>query len=244
VEAPPASEQPLALVVADTESIPGGDAIAFLQKCLDHYNQQSIAGYSLRMHKQERIGGKLQPSEEIEVCFRTKPYSVFMHWLRGERLAANVLYVEGMNDGKMLVRPAGIAGKLVKVVSRDPEGEEAKQSGRYPVTQLGPKKTLERTLKDWKAASNSATSKIEFLGMRNLREAGDRLCYALRRTCTPSGTDDAAEITIYVDKETSFQVGTVLKDAAGKLLGEYIYRDIQLNPVFKPNQFESSAVAP
>lgn len=57
--------------VADAESIPGGDAIDFLQKCLDHYNQQSIAGYSLIMHKQERIGGKLQPSEEIEVSFRT-----------------------------------------------------------------------------------------------------------------------------------------------------------------------------
>ena len=28
----------------------------------------------------------------------------------------------------------------------------------------------------------------------------------------------------------------------GKLIGEYLYRDIHLNPEFKPNQFEASAL--
>ena len=79
--------------------------------------------------------------------------------------------------------------------------------------------------------------------LRKVREAGDRLCYALRRTCAEPEEDQVTEVTIYIDKETWFQIGSVLKAEDGKLIGEYIFRDIHLNPTFKPNQFERSAVS-
>jgi hypothetical protein len=241
-EVSPAAESPLAQAAAGEESLPAGDPVAQLQKCLEHLNQQNIQDYSLTMHKQERIGGTLQPSEDIEVHYRAKPHSVFMHWLQGARRADSVLYVEGANNGNMLVHPSGLAGRLVKVVSRDPEGEEARQSGRYPITQFGLKEMLKRSVKNWQEAKDSGNCRMEYLGLRKIREAGDRLCYVLRRTCNPPEPDGVAEVTVYIDKDTCFQVGSVLKDAQGRLLGEYIYKDIQLNPQFKPNQFEASAL--
>jgi hypothetical protein len=238
----PAREQPLTETAAGEEPLPTGDPVAQLQKCLDHFNEQNIMGYSLIMHKQERIGGVLQPSEEVQVYYRAKPHSVFMHWLQGTKRADSVLYIEGANNGNMLVHPSGIAGRLVKVVSRDPEGEEARQAGRLPITQFGLKLSLERSLKNWQAAKESGSCRIEYLGVRKLREVGDRLCYVLRRTCNPPDSDGIAEVTIYLDKETCLPVGNVSKDAQGNLIGEYIYKDIQLNPQFKANQFESSAL--
>jgi hypothetical protein len=234
--------EPQAALVASQEPLPVKDPLAFLEKCLERYDQTGIQGYSCTFQKQERVNGKLMPSEDVEVFFRTKPHSIFMRWLRGAQRAAAVLYVEGENKNQMLVHPTGVAGTFVKVVSRDPEGAEARQAGRYPITQFGLKKTLERTIKDWKAARDKGTLQVAYLGVRKVHEAGDRLCYTIRRTIAQPEKDGLAQVTVYLDKETWFQVGTVLKGEENKLLGEYLFRDIQLNPKLKPNQFESSAL--
>ena len=238
-------EAPLeSAAVADQEALPDPKPIAFLKKCLDKFDQDGIQGYSCILHKQERIGGQLQPSEDVELFVRTQPFSVFMHWLRGQRLADSALYVEGENDGKMLAHPAGLAGALIKVVSRDPDGADAKQSGRYSIKDAGLKNGLLRTYKTWKAGEDEGTLHVEYLGLRKVREANDRLCYTLRRKYEKPAEDGTNEVTIYIDKEHWFQIRSVIKDAEGKLIGDYIFRDIQLNPKFKPNQFESSALAP
>jgi hypothetical protein len=239
---PPAEQEPTATVVATQEPLPTKDPVTFLEKCLKRYEVEGIKGYSAVFQKQERLASKLQPSEEIQVYIREQPFSVFMHWLRGVSRADKVLYVEGENNGMMLVHPSGLAGALVKVVTKDPEGAEARQSGRYTIKTMGLKRTLERTHKDWKAAQDEGTLQVEYLGVRKVREAGDRLCYTLRRTQKPDSYG-VTQITIYIDKESWLQVGTVQKDADNKLMGEYMYRDIHLNPKFKPDQFTPAAVS-
>ena len=202
-----------------------------------------IRGYRLIMHKQERIGTVLQPSEEIEVYFREKPHSVFMHWLRGQRKAESVLYVDGENGGQMLAKPTGIGGLFVKVAARDPEGDDAKQSGRYSLREFGLRNNMVRTIKYWKAAKEKGALEVKYLGVRKVREAGDRLCYTLRRFCKEPEDDGCTEMTFYIDKETWFRVGAVLKGEGGKLMGEYMFRDIQINPEFKPNQFKPAILS-
>jgi hypothetical protein len=49
-------------------------------------------------------------------------------------------------------------------------------------------------------------------------------------------------VTAFIDKETRFQVGTLLRGPGEVLLGQYAYRDIQLNPSFPPDQFEPAAL--
>jgi hypothetical protein len=239
-----AEAPPLAAAVKDQEPLPDPNPVAFLKKCLERFDQEHIQGYSCILHKQERIGGQLQPSEDIELFVRTQPFSVLMHWVKGQRLAESALYVEGQNDGKMLAHPAGLAGALVKVVSRDPDGPDAKQSGRYSIKDAGLKNGLLRTYSAWKAAEEEGVLHVEYLGIRKVREANDRLCYTLRRKYEKPDEEGTSEVTTYIDKENWFQIRSVLKDAEGKLIGDYIFRDIQLNPKFKPNQFEASILTP
>jgi outer membrane lipoprotein-sorting protein len=47
---------------------------------------------------------------------------------------------------------------------------------------------------------------------------------------------------MYVDKETWLQVGSVLKGEEGQLIGEYFFRDVKLNPRFKPGTFTRDAL--
>jgi hypothetical protein len=240
--AAPTAAEPLAAPSVSQEPLPTGDVIAFLDKCVERYDQQQIKGYRVILHKQERIGGKLQPSEEIECFYREKPYSVFMHWLRGQRKAESSLYVEGENGGKMLAKPAGLAGLLVPVVERDVDGADARQSGRYTMKEFGLKAAIQKTCRDWKTAKERGSLRVEYLGVRKLREAGDRLCYTLRRTCLVPEEDGVTDVTIYIDKENWLQVGSILKSDDGKLIGEYIFRDLRINPSFKANRFKRAAL--
>src|SRR5262245_3327735 len=77
------------------DALPDKDPVAFLTRCLERYNQRGIKGYRLTMQKQERLGGVLHPTEEIDVYFREQPHSVLMKWVKGQRLASRALYVEG-----------------------------------------------------------------------------------------------------------------------------------------------------
>jgi hypothetical protein len=238
-----ASAKPLAPVSDAQEPLPAPDPIAFLEKCVERHENEGIQGYTALMLKQERIGQKLQPSEEIQIFHREKPRSTFMRWLRGQRRAAAVLYVEGENKGMMLVHPTGLAARLAPVVALDPEGPEAKDAGRYSVKEAGLHEGLVRTLRDWKLARDKGTLRVEYLGVRKVVEAGNRDCYTLQRKCQPGENQGILEVTVYIDKETWRQVRTVLKGEDNKLLGDYVYRDIRINPEFKPNQFQRSAVA-
>jgi outer membrane lipoprotein-sorting protein len=130
----------------------------------------------------------------------------------------------------------------VKVVERDVDGEDARQSGRYTMKEFGLKIAVQKTYRDWKAAKDKGMFRVQYLGIRKVREAGNRLCYTLRRTCTVPEEEGVTEVTIYIDKENWLQVGSILKGEDGKLIGEYMFRDLRINPEFKPNQFKRSAL--
>lgn len=217
--------------------------VAFLEDCLRRYARE-IKGYHCTMQKQERIDGRLQSREIVDVLYRNQPHSALLHWKEGARKAEAALFVEGENNGKMLARPTGVLARTVagNVVERDVEGSDARASGRYPLTQFGIRKGTERTLKAWKAAQDRGQLDVKYLGVQKIKEAGDRPCYKLRRAYAAPETDGVTELTIYVDTDTWLQVGSVLKGEGGKLIGEYFFRDIELNPTFAPGQFERSAL--
>jgi hypothetical protein len=227
---------------ADIERLARTDPVAFFEQCLRRYARE-VKGYSLTMHKQENIGGKIHPTEVIEVHFLDKPHSVFFNWQEGARLAERALYVEGQNDGKMLARPKGGVARLVAgdVVARDVNGPDARQSARSTLDQFGFKKTMERSLVAWKAAREEKTLQFEYQGVKKIKEAGNRDCWVLRRTArTPE--NDVKETTLYFDTETWLQVGIVQKDAEGLLVASYWFRDIKLNPEFKNDQFQPASL--
>jgi hypothetical protein len=228
----------------EMERLAHKDPVAFLKNCIRRY-QRDVQGYHLIMQKQERLGGRLQPTEVIDVWFREKPFSVLLKWLHGAGRAEKALYVEGQNGDQTLVRPAGalarkIAGDVLRI---DPTSAEARQSGRYSIKEFGLNKGALRTLASWEDAAKEDALHVEFLGVIQVKEAGDRPCWALRRTryARPEN-DGVTELTVYYDTETWLQVGSVLKGEEGKVIGSYFFRDIQLNPTFKPKQFDRSAL--
>src|SRR5207248_3019540 len=94
--APPAARGELAPAATPMEELARREPVHFLEECLRRY-ERDVHGYRCVLHKQERIAGRLQPRELIDVCFRERPHSVLFRWREGARKAEAVLYVEGQN---------------------------------------------------------------------------------------------------------------------------------------------------
>ena len=84
---------------------------------------------------------------------------------------------------------------------------------------------------------------VEYVGLKKIPEVGDRECYILKRPHYDKPEEDGVmSATFYIDKETWLQVGSVLKGAEGELIGAYYFRDIQLNPDFRPGTFSAAVL--
>lgn len=223
------------------ERLARNDPIAFIRECIRRYDRE-VQGYTTTLHKQERSDGKLQLREEIGVAFREKPFSVLLRWKEGTRRAAAVLYVKGENRDQLLVRPAGLLA-VAGIVARDPQGEEAKKAGRYPLTEFGIKFGMQRTLSTWQRAKKAEALHVEYLGVKKPRELGGRPCWVLRRTRYAKPAEEGViESTLYIDTDNWLQVGIVLKGEENKLIGEYFFGDLKINPDFPQSTFSRDAL--
>jgi hypothetical protein len=221
---------------AKMESLAKSDPVAFFRQCLRRYDRE-VTGYTCTLVKTERLDGKVQPEETIAVWFREEPFSALLEWEKNARLAKRSLYVKGQNNDKLLVLPNGRILSLAGVVSRDPDGPSAKSSSRYPQTEFGIKIGTERTVNDWEAAKARNALHVDYLGPKKVPEVGDRVCYVFHRSHYDKPEQDGIiDATMYIDKDTWLQVGSVLKSDDG-LVGQYFFRDIKLNPDFKPDTF-------
>lgn len=224
------------------ERLAKDDPIAFLRECIRRYDRE-VKGFTAMLRKQERLEGQLQNTEQIEVAFREEPFSVLMRWKEGARRAAAVLYVKGENRDQLLVLPAGFLS-VAGVVARRPDGEEAKKAGRYPLTEFGIKIGMQRTLASWERANKAGALHVEYLGVKIIKEAGNRPCWVLRRTryAAPEGNEGITGLTVYIDKDSWLQVGSVIEGQEGTLIGEYFFRDIKVNPDFPSDTFTREAL--
>jgi hypothetical protein len=226
---------------AEMKRLAANDPIAFLETCIQRYDRE-VQGYTATLVKQERLEGRLQRRETIDVFFREKPFSVVMKWKEGARRATATLYVKGENRDQLLARLSG-AFSLAGIIPRDPHGSDAKKESRFPIDEFGIKIGMQRTLAAWKKADKNHSLHVEFLGVKKIREVGGRSCWVLKRSGYTKPEDDGITgLTTYIDKETWLQVGTNLKGEQNQLIGEYIFRDIKLNPDFPPDTFTRDAL--
>jgi hypothetical protein len=211
--------------------------VELLREILAKYEEQGIRGYTCTLAKHERVKGKLHEPEVIECWFKEEPFSVFMHWKEGADRARASLYVAGENRNMMCVRPK-LGGFVVGYVDRAPDSADARESTRYLITEFGLRCGTERTYRAWKKLQERGeTLRTEYLGRRNVPEAGARDCHVLVRHCSEREDDGMTKLTVYIDAETWQQVGTVL-EANGELIGSYFFRDIVVNPEFDAKRFK------
>ncbi len=226
-------------------------------KARSDYIQEHIRDYSCRLIKRERINGELQPHQFIEVSMRCEqridgdlvhPMAVFMQYLApGTVKDRRVLYVEGQNDGKMLVRKGGRLLKYAKI-EVDPNGSTARRESNYPITDVGFDKIIERLIEKVEediendpAATNTLVSHF-----RNAR-VGDRVCTHIQVIHPqPAAGIKFHKASLYIDDQLQVPIRLVVYDwppSPGQpppLMEEYIYVNLKLNVGLSDADFSKS----
>ena len=101
-----------------------------------HEFDHNIRDYSCTFIKRERIDGELGDYQHIFMKVRSQPFSVYMRFLQPFP-GREVLYVNGQNDGELLVLESGWKRRLLGRLQLDPEGAVAMRGQRYPITRVG-----------------------------------------------------------------------------------------------------------
>lgn len=230
---------------AEMEKLAKDDPIGFVEACLRRYNRE-VQGYKGVLEKQERVGGTLNDAEVVTIAFREKPHSALMIWQKGAGLAERSMYVEGENNNKLLARPNGGFARFAvgDIVERDVDSEDARKTSRYTMAQFGMKKATERVLGSLRDGKDSGDLNVEYLGIKKLKEAGDRPCYVLQRVFAKPDEEGIQKAVVSFDTENWLQIGTLLTKENGDLVAAYYFRDLEINPDFKPEQFTRAALKP
>ncbi|HWB01317.1 MAG TPA: DUF1571 domain-containing protein, partial [Pirellulales bacterium] len=108
---------------------------------------QAIRDYSCVLIKRERIGNELVGPHRMAIKVRQDPFSVYLSYqspssFRGQE----AIYVEGQNNNKVIGHLTGMKHRLFGAVSLNPRGTIAMRGNRYPITDVGLKRMLERII--------------------------------------------------------------------------------------------------
>jgi hypothetical protein len=110
-------------------------------------NCDKLQDYSCTLVKRERIGGELGEHEYAFVKVRHRPFSVYMYFLGPARVKGReALFVQGQNEGNLLAHDNGIRHRMIGTVSLKPTNNLAMSGNRYPITEMGMRRLLERLI--------------------------------------------------------------------------------------------------
>ncbi len=231
------------------EKLADSDHIKLLELCLENYR----VGYTtLRCTfvKQERIRGRVSKVQEIDVKFRSEPFSVAMKWVKNPPAGDRVIFVDGWykvsGASQMVVRPHNellrtLAGGSVL---RPPDGADAKRNTLRPVSMFGFEKAMEKLLEVYRRADENGDLQQEFGGYF---EVGGRKTIKLTRRL-PAKADYPTHITnTYIDLEylapimiEGFGWNWSEEKKAYDFICRYQYKDIRFNEELTDEDFRPS----
>jgi hypothetical protein len=196
---------------------------------------RQVENYRAIFHKQERVEGKLMEEETVLFKFK-RPFKVYMKWVKGPYKGRELLYVEGWNNNRMMVRDSGITGMIM--VNLDPKGSLAMEGNRHPITDSGLdhlmkllRDHMRRGIKDKElefkkvgeeTVYRRGTQRVEILSPRN--KAKDYYCY---------------RATLILDLEKKVPIKVRIYDWEDNLIENYGYEELRFNADLSDGDFSS-----
>lgn len=162
---------------------------------------EAASGYTAVFHKQEVVGGEMTEMQMMQLKLRHAPFSVYMKWTEGKP-GQELLYVDGQNDGDMVVRPGGLKGRILGAIKLNPNGTMAKGESRHPITQAGLLQLSHRILD---SRYNEANWTSGYSCTEDTSEVDGRPCYRFTIVYdSPQHRADYRKSVIWIDQEQLF----------------------------------------
>ncbi len=178
----------------------------------------AMTTYQVQINRQERVGGSLQPAEDVQLSVRRSPKAVRLEWLDGPHKGREVIY-SASESGGMLHVHMGDSLVPVPTLSLPPDSPLVMKNSRHPITEAGLDgivATLERGVSGPPDGSTTSYGGVETPA-------------ALGRPCHKIERHNAAGETwlTYLDARTALPAMVQGTSASGELLERYLFRDVK-----------------
>lgn len=205
---------------------------------------KNVEDYSCTMVKHERIDGELQDEEWMYVKVRHEPFSVYTLFRKPKgKKGQEAIYVDGANDNKLLAHGTGLK-EIFGTVSLDPASKMAMEGNRYPITELGIRRLLERLIEVGEADSQYGECEVKTI--KEGVKVRDRKCICIQVTHPKRRSNFIFhKAKIYIDEELNLPIRYEAYDwpesRGGEpvLMEEYTYLDLKLNNGFADTDFDT-----
>lgn len=222
-------------------------AVAARQHMAEHLDD-----YTARFVKQEVdgngvLGGESEILMKVQTRLRgdmeTAPLRVYLKYLSPESVKGReVIWGEDLYDGKLAVHEVGLILGL-KIIWLDPNGMIAMQGQRYPISEIGMVRLVEKLIERGEKDRDNPDIQVT-LTEYEFDETPSQLIQ-LRRGKPTGGEDDFSLAEIIIDPERqliltyrSFGWPQESGDAA-PLLESYTYRDVKTNVGLTKEDFDT-----
>lgn len=230
IEGPEPSGDPDAHAPAGTDGAAAGawgaskvaaEPLAYLEHVAG--NCARLTEYRLTLVRAERRGllAQLHGPERIACWFRREPFSVRMKWLDDHVKYGECAYVAGTHENQVRFVPRrGFLGLRPGIAAADVQTPVLWGETRYPVTDFGLERMVQRALTSIREAAGQAH--IRWVGLARL--PGGRLAHHIRVRFA-DGRRPAIH-DLYVDQRTDLPACAVLRHEDGRLEAVYLYQDL------------------
>ena len=223
------------------------------------YLHEHVRDFTCLLVKRERINGQLHDYEYLATKVRreqrdgdqiTKPFAIYAQYLGPKKVRGRqVLYVQGENDGKMLVRKGGSRFNYI-TVKLQPNGAAAMRESRYPITELGldsiTQRFISQTLNDIRHDPTGENSRVTFFHQASVENRPCLHIQVVHPTRQEQFTYHMANL--YIDNELHMPIRVEIydwpKDGDAKpvLEEEYTLTRLQLNVGLTDADFSPSVL--
>jgi outer membrane lipoprotein-sorting protein len=190
---------------------------------------KNIKDYDATFSKKEVVGRKLIHSE-MYIKFREQPFSVYIKYLN-PHAGREVIYVAGMNKGKLLAHGAGISS-IVGTIKLNPDSKDAMEENRYPITMFGMSNLVRTIITQWEADEKHPDCVVKFFPNAKVDKADCKVV----ETSYPKQVPHAKfhMTRLYVAKETGLpirveQFGFPVSGGQPPVIEEYQYSNVRTN---------------
>ncbi len=213
------------------------DPVGYLKKLQERCS--ALPCYQLVLYRQEKLG-QLQPLEKINAKFRREPFSVKFEWDDPNAAYYESVYVQGENDGKLLVRERkGVLflPPVVRIV--DPAFSVKIGKSKNPITNFGLANMVRSSLGPLTDPEIADQINYNYRGVVELDPTGRPAHYLeILRPVTKKWIH--AKQDVYIDAETLLPAGVDLWNPDESLDARYRYANIDTSVSFSDADFRLS----
>ncbi|MGI9473085.1 MAG: DUF1571 domain-containing protein [Rubripirellula sp.] len=234
-----------------TNTMTMSDLLDMAQAARDQLST-SMNDYSARFVKQEiDAQGVLGPETEIRMKVQTRlrndsndaPMRVYLRFTSPDNVnGREVIWAEDLYDGKMAVHEVGLLLGL-KTIWLDPNGIIAMQGQRYPISEIGLVKLVEKLIERGEKDRDNPAISVTLSSDHKLGDTDTQLIQ-IRRSEPSNEADDFSLAEIVIDPERQIVLSyrafgwPDIEGGEPPLLESYTYYDVQSNIGLSEKDFD------